>query len=245
MNDVTGGHKDLFSTPTDLPTKRKVIVYRPGLLEYSKALVLQQRFWRRKAEGVEEDFLLLLEHPPSLTLGRSAKRDHLLASEEELTALGITLHQTDRGGDITYHGPGQMVAYPIIDLRHRGRDVRRYIFELQESVIRTLADFSIVGERDPRYVGVWVGEDKVCAFGVAVHRWITTHGLALNVHTDLTYFSLIHPCGIRDRGVTSMSEILRKPVSLWEVEERFLYHFSSLFSLTIEEGGGMEPGMEW
>jgi lipoate-protein ligase B len=214
----------------------KCTVYKLGLIDYAEAYELQKRIWGETAAGKEEDTLLLLEHTPTLTLGKSGKLKNLLVERDELAEKGIPLYSTDRGGDITFHGPGQLVAYPIINLRKWGKDIHRYIHELQEAVIETLADFSIVGERDPKHVGVWVGKDKICAMGVAVHKWITTHGLALNVDPDLNAFSLITPCGIVDRGVTSMARLRGESPSLEEVMNRFIAHFSQIFSMTMEQG---------
>ncbi len=210
--------------------------YKLGLIGYEEAYELQKKIWADKAAGKEEDALLLLEHTPTLTLGKSGKLKNLLVEREELEDKKISLYFTDRGGDITYHGPGQLVAYPIIDLRKRGKDIHRYINELQEVVIKTLSDFSIRGERDQKYVGVWVGEDKICAMGVAVHKWITMHGLALNVDPDLKAFSFITPCGIAGRGVTSMAKLKESPPFMEEVIDRFIAHFSQIFSMTLEPG---------
>ena len=214
----------------------KCTLYEVGLIEYEKAYELQKRILAQKAAGQEEDTLLLLEHPPTLTLGKSGKLKNLLVERDELTDKRIPLFFTDRGGDITYHGPGQLVVYPIVDLRKRGKDIHRYIYDLQEAVIETLADFSIVGERDQKHVGVWVGEDKICAIGVAVHKWITMHGLALNVDPDLNSFSLITPCGIVGRGVTSMARLRERAPSMEEVIIRFVAHFSQVFSMTMKRG---------
>jgi lipoic acid synthetase len=214
----------------------KCTFYKLGLIEYQEAYELQKKFWAEKVAGKEEDTLLLLEHTPTLTLGKSGKLKNLLVERNELAGKGISLFFTDRGGDITYHGPGQLVVYPIIDLRKRGKDIHRYMYELQEAVIETLADFSIGGERDKKHVGVWVGRDKICAMGVAVRKWITLHGLALNVDPDLDSFSLITPCGIVGRGVTSMARLRENPPSLEEVIDRFTAHFSRVFSMTLEQG---------
>jgi lipoyl synthase len=214
----------------------KCTFYKLGLIDYEKAYELQKRIWAEKAAGREEDTLLLLEHTPILTLGKSGKLKNLLIERDELAEKGISLYFTDRGGDITFHGPGQLVVYPIIDLRKRGKDIHRYMDDLQEVVIRTLADFSILGERDKKHVGVWVGKDKICALGVAVHKWITMHGLALNIDPDLKAFSLITPCGIVDRGVTSMAGLREGTPSLEDVINRFITHFSQVFSMTLEQG---------
>jgi lipoate-protein ligase B len=218
----------------------KCTFYKLGLIEYEKAYELQKRIWAEKAAGQEEDTLLLLEHTPTLTLGKSGKLKNLLVERDKLAEKGISLYFTDRGGDITFHGPGQLVVYPIIDLRKRGKDIHRYIHELQEAVIETLADFSIVGERDPKHVGVWVRKDKICAMGVAIHKWITMHGLALNIDPDLNAFSLITPCGIVDRGVTSMARLKESPPFIEDVINRFITHFSQVFSMTMEQGS-MDP----
>jgi lipoic acid synthetase len=157
---------------------------------------------------------------------------------------GLSLHYTDRGGDITYHGPGQLVAYPIVNLQNRARDVHGYVHGLEEAVIGTLADFSIEGKRDDEHVGVWVGKDKVCAIGVRIRKRITLHGLALNVNPDLNHFSFITPCGIVGRGVTSMSKLLGKAPPIEEVQERFVDHFSRIFFRTMEKGIGEQLGMD-
>jgi lipoic acid synthetase len=221
-----------------LPTykKMKCTFYKLGLIEYEEAYGIQKQIWAEKADGMEDDILLLLEHHPTLTLGKSGKLENILVEKDELTRKKISLYFTDRGGDITCHGPGQLVAYPIIDLRKRGKDIRRYIDDLQEVVIGTLADFSIVGEKDQKHVGIWVGKDKICAIGVAVHRWITMHGLALNVDSNLDLFSMITPCGIKGRGVTSMAKLRDQAPTMEEVIARFLAHFSQIFSLTMEQG---------
>lgn len=176
----------------------------------------------------------MLEHPPTLTLGKSGKLENLLVPSEELASRGVSLFFTDRGGDITYHGPGQLVAYPILDLAAYGKDIHRYVSDLQEVVIRTLADFSIAARRDERHVGVWVGDEKIAAIGVAVHRWVTMHGLALNVNPILEHFRLINPCGITDKGVTSMTKLLSKDMPVRDVAGILVRHFSAVFNATVE-----------
>lgn len=187
-----------------------------GTMRYGPAWEWQ----RRAAEGVLKqaypDILFLVEHPPVYTVGRGARGslENLLWDAERLTAEGIELFEVDRGGDITYHGPGQLVAYPIIDLNRQGRDLHGYLRHLEAAIIETLAAYGIASHRLPPHTGVWVGEEKIAAIGVKASRWITQHGLALNVDPKLEHFSGIIPCGIRDKGVTSMRAVLGKPVDL-------------------------------
>jgi len=204
-----------------------------GRIAYDTAFDLQKRLWAQRLQGLIGDTLLLLEHPPTLTLGKSGKLENLLVPQEELARQGVALFFTDRGGDVTYHGPGQLVAYPIIDLTRRGKDIHRYVHDLQEVVVRTLADYGVAGRRDDRYVGVWVGDDKIAAIGVAVHKWVSTHGLALNVSPRMEHFSLINPCGIRDRGVTSLSRLLGRGVPVDEVARRLAQHFATVFDARL------------
>nr|PZM93044.1 MAG: octanoyltransferase [Pseudomonadota bacterium] len=220
-----------------------MIVRHLGRVEYADGLALMQSLARRREEGEGEDVLLLLEHPPVLTLGRSAHREHVLLSEAELGARGVELYETDRGGDVTYHGPGQLVGYPVFDLKPDRKDVRRYVGGLEEAVIRTLADFGIQAGRIPKWTGVWVGgEDdpnavKVCAIGVHIRKWITTHGFALNVRPDLRHFGMIVPCGIRERGVSSISELLGRPVELSEVAPVVAAKMGEVFDAEVVEAG--------
>jgi lipoyl(octanoyl) transferase len=186
-----------------------------GRVEYGEAVARQRALLEARAAGAIRDTLLLLEHPPVITLGRRGSRDDVLVPEEELAARGIAVHETNRGGLVTYHGPGQLIAYPIADIRTlTGGDVVRYVWSLEESVIRVLAGLGIVAGRDSRHHGVWVGTTKIAAVGVAISRGITMHGLALNLQPDLDHFGLIHPCGILDRGVTSVAALLGRPVDL-------------------------------
>ena len=189
--------------------------------------------------SAQHHHLLFVEHPPVYTLGKSGSVDHLLLSEEELQARGFTFVRINRGGDITYHGPGQLVAYPIFDLDEFFNDVHRYVRSLEEVIIRTLADFGLRGERDPGYTGVWLAGDpsrrqpkrKICAIGVHLSRWTTMHGLAFNVRPNLTHFGHIVPCGIAeaDRSVTSLSVELRRPVEIEEVLPVVQRHFQEVF----------------
>ncbi len=206
------------------------------LIDYKEAYDIQKKLWAQKLNGHVEDVLLLLEHPPTLTIGKSGKLENLLSAKEVLAEEGISLFFIDRGGDITYHGPGQLVAYPIIDLRNRGKDIHKYIHDLQEIIIRTLADFSIQATRDDKHIGVWVGEEKIAAIGVGVRRWIAMHGLALNVNPNLEHFSLINPCGIVDKGVTSIARILSHEVPMKVIINGLVKHFSEVFDADIQWG---------
>lgn len=209
-------------------------VYRLGLTEYGQASHFQDRLLEARLREEVPDTLVLLEHPSTLTLGREDDGRHLLVDREALTRRGISLVTTDRGGSITWHGPGQVVGYPIIDLKHRGRDIQKYIQDLEEVLIRVLADFDLCGGRDDDHVGVWVGGEKIAAIGVRVRRWVTKHGFALNVNNDLAAFSLIHPCGIMDRGVTSMARLLGRYLSLDAVCDRVVIRFAEVFNLTLD-----------
>ncbi len=199
---------------------RELEVLKLEMVEYDDGLDLQGRLREGVAEGELPDQLLLLQHPPVVTLGRNAGSENLILSPEELEARGVGFFRTGRGGDVTFHGPGQIVGYPILDLNPDRRDVRRYVRDLEESVIRTLADFDVSAGRIAGLTGVWVGDFKIAAIGVRISRWVTTHGLAFNVSTDLGFFDLIVPCGIRGRGTTSLERVLGEPVDYEAVRER-------------------------
>ena len=210
------------------------LVCHLGLIEYSKAYHLQRKLLRQRLDGEIKDTLLLLEHPPTITIGKSGKLENVLVSQAQLAGEGISLFFTDRGGDVTYHGPGQLVAYPIIDLRQRGRDVHRYVHELEEVVIRTLNDFYIEAHRDDSHAGVWVKDEEIAAIGLSIKRWITMHGIALNVNPNLEHFSLINPCGFSDRKATSMAKLLSRDVPMEEARHRLIARFSDVFNVPIE-----------
>jgi lipoate-protein ligase B len=180
------------------------------------------------------DVLLFVEHPPTYTLGRAGKREHLLIGEDALFALDADFIETDRGGDITFHGPGQVVGYPIVDLRRWMPDVHAYLRSLEEVLIVALGEFGIAAGREVGYTGVWHGAEKVAAIGVRVSRWVTSHGFALNVTTDLDFFRRIVPCGIVGRGVASMASILKAPISPKRVREELSVSFGSVFARTME-----------
>ena len=206
-------------------------VRRFGTIPYADALALQDRFVQERKAGSIPDQLLLLEHPPVITLGVKVRtnRSHVLADDRALADRGVELFESGRGGDVTFHGPGQLVGYPIIDLKPDRCDVHRYVRDLEEVLIRTAASFGVTAARAPGLTGVWVGHDKLAAIGVRISRWITSHGFALNVTTDLTQFDLIVPCGIRDRGVTSLQRVLGRTVDMAEVESAVVEAFAAVF----------------
>ena len=200
-----------------------------GRRDYREIWELQRRLVKERQAGQVPDLLLFVEHPPTYTLGRGGRREHLLISEEELSRLGASLVETDRGGDITYHGPGQIVGYPIVDLKQIEPDVHQYLRRLEEILIRTLVDFGLATHRSRGFTGVWHRQGKIAAMGVRISRWVTCHGFALNVSTELRYFNHIVPCGIVDRRVTSMEAILRKPVLLSSVKDVITAEFGRRF----------------
>ncbi len=215
-----------------------------GLISYAPACELQQRLVEvRKARAIP-DVLLLCEHPHAITLGRNGSREHLLASDRRLAEMSVELHSADRGGDITYHGPGQIVGYPILDLTEHRRDVRWYVEQLEEVMIRTTADFGIAVHRVEGQHGVWTdlpsGEEKLGALGVHLSRWVTSHGFAYNVSTDLRYFDLIVPCGISDKRVTSLERALGRSIAIDDVRDRMIVHFAAVFGVDIKKVGIQE-----
>jgi lipoyl(octanoyl) transferase len=210
---------------------RSLDVRRLGLLPYADALALQQALVEdRKADKIT-DVLLLVEHPAVLTLGvrGDGGRSHILAPAAELSDRGISVFETGRGGDVTYHGPGQLVGYPIVSLKPDRCDVHRYVRDLETVLIRVAADYGIEAGRIEGLTGVWVGDEKVAAIGVRIARWVTSHGFALNVNTDLDAFGLIVPCGIADRGVTSFKRLLGRHVDFDEVVDSVVRHFADVF----------------
>lgn len=213
----------------------EILVRRLGRIDYQAGLDLQAALVEDRRSGRIGDTLLLLEHPPVITLGVKTRQGpkHIIASEDELARQGVTVHETGRGGDVTYHGPGQLVAYPIFDLKPDRCDVHKYVRDLEEVLIVALRTFGIEGKRVKGLSGVWVGEPdrerKIAAIGVRISRWITSHGFALNIATNLQHFQLIVPCGIADRGVTSIEVELDRAVSMADVEAAVVFAFSSTF----------------
>ncbi len=212
---------------------RPLHVHRLGRLRYADGLDLQAKLVTQRQAGEIPDQLLLLEHDPVFTLGRNARRDNVLVDEEALRERGFEVFETGRGGDVTYHGPGQVVGYPIMDLSPDRRDVHRYVRDLEEVMIRCCGDYGIDAARIEGLTGTWVGDDKIGAIGVRIARWVTSHGFALNVSVDLPAFDLIVPCGIRGRGVTSLERQLGHPVPQAEVMERLAAHFASVLERRV------------
>lgn len=201
---------------------------RAGLLPYRTALALQQELIESRRQG-NEDILILLEHPPVVTFGRGAREESLLTPVSELARRGIDLERVGRGGDVTYHGPGQLVGYPIVDLEPLGRDLHRYLRLLEATLIDTLAAFGVSGERIAGKTGVWVDGEKVASIGVGVRRWVSWHGFALNVAADLSGFASIVPCGLPDVRMTSLERLCGQPIPLPRVEEEIIRSFARIF----------------
>src|SRR3984893_13905910 len=220
---------------TDSRSMRKCLLRELGRVDYGRALELQQEIAADRKLGLVPDHLLLLEHPHVITLGRNGHMENLLASDDVLRRAGIAFYPTDRGGDVTYHGPGQLVGYPILDLREWKRDVGAYLRAVEQTLIDTLADYGIAAGRIPKLTGVGVGERKIAAIGVHISRWVTSHGFALNVSTDLSYFQYIVPCGLT-KPVTSMAR-LGAAADLQEVSRSLAEHFGRVFEceMLLEE----------
>lgn len=209
------------------------------VIAYGRAFELQRRLVAARKAGAIADVLLLCEHPHVLTLGRNGRREHLRASDHLLEQMGVEFHHTDRGGDITYHGPGQLVGYPILHLAEIRRDVVWYVRQLEEILIRASADFGVTARREPGLTGVWVdppgrGPEKLAAIGVHFSRWVSSHGFAYNVSTDLRYFDLIVPCGISDKGVTSLERLLARPIDPAEFRPKLVARFAEVFGFQME-----------
>ena len=223
---------------------RRCEIWPLGRVAYETAWELQDRLVQERSQGSAPDRLLLLEHPHTVTLGSAGHEEYILFSQAERAARGITVVQTDRGGDVTYHGPGQLVGYPIIQLPRSDQrlklNVRGYLHSIEAVIIDTLTDFNIAGKRIPDLTGVWVdtprGDEKICAIGVRINvKAVTKHGFALNINTDMDYFGGIIPCGIQDKGVISMAQILGEPVDMQAVADSLIEHFSRVFGYEMVE----------
>jgi len=244
----------LAPSPQSPAPRRELHVRRLGVVPYDEALALQRELVEQRKAGAIPDTLLLLQHPHVLTLGVKGDggRSHILAPVEELRQRGVEVHETGRGGDVTYHGPGQIVGYPIIDLDPDRRDVHRYVRDLEEVMIRVCASYGVVAGRIPGLTGAWVRPgnpvagsaeaaqssspaEKIGAIGVRISRWVTSHGFAFNVRTDLEFFRLIVPCGIADRGVTSLVREVGVEIPLHEVEARFVHTMGAVFDRHVSD----------
>jgi lipoate-protein ligase B len=203
-----------------------------GIVQYREAWELQRRLHQQRVEGGIPDLLLLLEHPPTITIGRSGSLDNVLISSRQMVQAGIPLFFIDRGGDVTYHGLGQLVGYPILDLREQGGDLHRYVRNLEEVIIRTLRDFSIEADSDEGHPGVWVKGEEIAAIGLSVRKWVSMHGFALNVNTDMDHFAFINPCGFSDKRATSMSKVIGREISTAEVSDPLKSHFYDIFGFS-------------
>ena len=215
--------------------ERMVEVRRRGVVPYAEALDLQKHLVEERSAGRIPDQLLLLEHPPVITLGVKSRNDrsHLLAAPSLLERMGVEVFESGRGGDITYHGPGQLVGYPILDLRPDRCDVHRYVRDIEEVMIRAAALLGVTAIRQPGLTGAWVGHEKLGAIGVRIARWITSHGFAFNVNTNLQHFQFIVPCGITDKGVTSLQNLLGRPVPMDEVASAVTTSFEEVFETRV------------
>lgn len=211
---------------------RSIEVRRLGLVDYDAALQMQRELVEERKAGRVPDLLLLLQHPRVITLGVKGDggRSHIVAPPDRLAQLGVTVTEAGRGGDVTYHGPGQIVGYPIIDLKPDRCDVHRYVRDIEEVMIRVCADYGLTAGRIPGLTGTWIGAEKIGAIGIRISRWVTSHGFAFNVNTNLEDFQLIVPCGIGDRGVTSLQKQLGRAVPIEEVEDSFIRRFAEVFA---------------
>jgi lipoate-protein ligase B len=214
--------------------ERSVSVYRLGTTSYGDVHRLQRRLQAQRRDNAGVDTLILTEHRPVLTLGRSHPKPDLRVEEDVIRNYGIEIHQTERGGDITYHGPGQLVAYGIIDLKRWNCAVLDYVTGLEESAIAVLADWGVTGERVPKARGVWVEGRKIASLGLNVRRWVSMHGIALNIDPDMSHFDLINPCGMPDVEMTSLSAEVNKQVPMADVIESFVFHFGRVFACRTE-----------
>lgn len=220
-------------------TYRKLRYSNLGIIDYQKAWNLQHKIFNNRLSNEIEDTLLLLEHPNTYTLGKSSNKANLLFSDLEMQQKNIVVYNIDRGGDITYHGPGQIVGYPIINLSLWQKDIHKYLRTLEEVIIQTLLEFGVNGERNKEHTGVWVGNNKICAIGIKVTRWITMHGFALNINTNMDFFNGIIPCGIKNKGVTSLKNELNKQIEIELVKKSLLQKFYEIFDyneLEIQNG---------
>lgn len=218
----------------------KILTYCDlGFIDYKEAWNLQKDIFSKRVSGEVEDFLFLLEHPNTYTLGKTADKENLKGSKDYLNENKISVYDIDRGGDITYHGPGQIVGYPIVNLNNWFKDTHKYLRALEEVIIKTCAEYNLSCDRNPKYTGVWLDDKKIAAIGIKVSRWITMHGFALNVNTDLNLFNGIIPCGIHNKSVTSLSKELNRTIDIQEVKKKLAANFIEVFGysnvITVQE----------
>ncbi len=214
---------------------KQLLVVDLGRTKYADAWELQKRIFSSRLEQRIGDVLLFTEHDPVFTLGKGADENHLLADERELSEKKIDMFRIDRGGDVTFHGPGQIVGYLILDLNQHYNDIHRYLRDIEEVIIRSLGDYGIEAGREKEFTGVWVKNEKIAAIGVKVSKWITMHGFALNVNTDLTFYDRIIPCGIFHKGVTSIQHILNRDIQFEEIQEKITRHAATQFSFEVKQ----------
>lgn len=224
----------------------KLNIVKLGKIEYSSALEIQESILAMRQRNQIEDTLLLLEHPPVLTLGKRGEYGNILLSREELLQRGVKVFEVNRGGDVTYHGPGQLVGYPVVDLKNRNKSIKDYVYKIEDIFISLLREeYGIEARRDEReYTGVWVGNSKITAIGVAVKKWVTMHGFAFNVNTSLEHFSWINPCGITDRGVTSLQRLAGTELDMESMYELVIKHFCRVFGYETLERPKLEEMMK-
>ena len=225
-----------------MPPLPRCLVLQSGVVDYVAAWERQRELSRRVYDGIQPNTLLLLEHPPVYTIGRRGKRDQVLLSDDQLREIGIALYEADRGGEVTYHGPGQLVAYPVLDLKDWGGPVK-YVRTLEQIIIKTLRDFGVEGGVVEGMTGVWVGDEKIAAIGVKLSRGVTYHGFSINVSADLSPYEHIIPCGILDRGVTSLDKLVGTPVGVDEVAYSLTYHFGAKMGFRMEEVESLPGGV--
>jgi lipoyl(octanoyl) transferase len=223
--------------------RMKCVVTDLGVVPYRRAFEIQKRRVERVQAGTGDEALYLLEHPPVITLGRNATGSAILADADTITRRGVEIVETDRGGDVTFHGPGQLVGYPIIALEDGRKDIRRYVHDLEEVLLRALDDFGISSRRHAVHRGVWVGEKKIASLGIRIARWVTCHGFALNVSTDLDYYRLITPCGISNCEMTSIAAETGSPARMSDVKAAVVSHFADVFKRPVVlDGAGAAAG---
>lgn len=214
----------------------KLQIVNLGKIDYAEALAIQEKQLFLRQQGRVQDTLILLEHPPVLTIGRRGSSSNILFPKQALESKGVSIYEVSRGGDVTYHGPGQIVGYPIMDLNNFGKDIKNFVYKIEEVFIRLLKnEYSIEANRDEnKYTGVWVGNEKITAIGIAVKHWVTMHGFAFNVSTDLEHFKWINPCGITDKGVTSLQKLLGCQLDFEELNKQVFHYFCDVFKLQPE-----------